>query len=194
MEYYVYIYRDPITNEPFYVGKGKDDRYKDHLKETRDNYKNKRKYDKIQSIFKLNLKPIIEFHSYYYDEDDAYDVEEALIKQYGRIDFDQNGILTNIAINSKPSSLALKGRTWEEIYGIEVAKIRKKKMSNRLKGKIQTEEHRRKNSQSKKGKTYEEIHGIEAARLRKIKRNQIPWNKGLKTGLRGPYKKRPAND
>lgn len=191
MKYYVYIYKDPITTIPFYVGKGKGDRYTYHLKETKENYKNKRKYDKIQSILNQNLKPIIEFHSYYDDEDHAYDAEEILIKKYGRIDLDENGILTNIAMNSKPSSATLKGKTWEEIYGVKGVKIRREKASKALKGRIQTEEWKRKNSESKKGKTYEEIHGIkEAVRLREIKRNQIPWNKGLKTGPRGPYKKR----
>ena len=64
MTYYVYIYKDPITNEPFYVGKGKGDRYKDHLYETKENYKNIRKYNKIKSLKEQKLKPIIEFHSY----------------------------------------------------------------------------------------------------------------------------------
>lgn len=39
---YVYILSDPDTKEPFYIGKGKNDRVFDHLKESGDNKKVKK--------------------------------------------------------------------------------------------------------------------------------------------------------
>ena len=48
-EYYVYIYLDPITNIPFYVGYGKGNRYMAHLNEVKRNYigGNKHKYSQL---------------------------------------------------------------------------------------------------------------------------------------------------
>lgn len=177
MEYYVYIYKDPITNDPFYVGKGKGDRYKAHLYETKENYKNKRKYNKIKSLKEQNLQPIIDFHSYYDNEDDAYDAEETLIKKYGRIDFDENGILTNIAINSKPSSTALKGKTYEEIYGVEGAKIRKMQTSKANKGKKLSDETKQKLRKINLGRK----HTKETKRkISEAGKGHASWNKGKK--------------
>ena len=37
--YYVYVYSDPDTHKPFYVGKGKANRVFDHLKDTKESEK-----------------------------------------------------------------------------------------------------------------------------------------------------------
>jgi hypothetical protein len=132
MEYYVYILTDPRNNLPFYVGKGKGKRALSHLKETKNTTINVRKYNKIQSIIGDGLIPLISYHSINLTEKEAYNLETDLIKQYGRKDYDEGGILLNICEDSKPPGndnfltnnpgLRMKGKSYEEIYGEEKAK------------------------------------------------------------------------
>lgn len=130
--YYVYILIDPRNNQPFYVGKGKGHRAKSHLKETKENTENMRKFNKIQKIVSAGLSIIVEYYKKDIEiENDAYNIEENLIAKYGRKDYDANGILTNICKNSRPPGsdnfitnnpgLKMKGKTYEELYGKEKA-------------------------------------------------------------------------
>lgn len=102
--YYVYIYKDPETNLPFYVGKGKKNRYRNHLFETVEKSENKHKTRKIKKIQDAGLTPVIDFYIKGVDEKTAFQIEELLIKQYGRIGLDDNGILTNKCISGIPPS------------------------------------------------------------------------------------------
>jgi len=114
--YYVYELIDPRVNLPFYVGKGKDDRVYFHLSEkSRAKSDNERKFNKIQKIKKDGYNPEVKIVKYFDNEEDAYDYEENLIKKYGRIRYEENGILTNICESSRPPKL--QGRTYQEIYG-----------------------------------------------------------------------------
>ena len=116
--FYVYELIDPRVNLPFYVGKGKDDRVYFHLSEkTRAKSDNERKFNKIQKIRKEGYEPEVKIVEYFENENDAYFYEEVLIKKYGRIRYDEGGILTNICESSRPPNL--KGRTYQEIYGDE---------------------------------------------------------------------------
>ncbi len=99
---YVYELIDPRTNIPFYVGKGTGKRAESHLKESKDQTTNLRKWYKIQSIREDGFEPIINRVKDGLTHDEAYVFEEALIKQYGRKDFDENGILFNICSNNRP--------------------------------------------------------------------------------------------
>lgn len=103
-DYYVYVYYDTRQDQPtpFYVGKGRDIRYKHHLTETRTNTENKKKYAVIQAIFGAGLTPRIEFYKTGLTEAEAYDVEKQLIQHYGRRDLDDGGILTNICVDQRP--------------------------------------------------------------------------------------------
>lgn len=56
LKYYVYIYSHPITNEIFYVGKGKGNRIFSHLKDIKDTQKVKY----LNDLKKHSLKPKIE--------------------------------------------------------------------------------------------------------------------------------------
>ena len=133
--YYVYLLLDPRKSYlPFYVGKGKNDRWKKHLTETRQTTHNLHKYNTIIAIQNAGLNITMIKWQENMTEDDAYDLEEKLILRFGRKIFDTDGILTNICISSRPPSQIgsipwNKGKhdTYEEMYGKEKADDIKKK-------------------------------------------------------------------
>jgi len=150
-KFYVYQYIHPVTLLPFYIGKGTNNRMMHHLRETFDNTENKKKYAVIQGLKNKGLLPIVEKIQENIDESAAYELEETLIKKYGRRDLDENGILTNICQNNRPPSAKGKqrivsqevkdkharlnqerclGKSYEEIYGITRAKEIKEKLPN----------------------------------------------------------------
>lgn len=115
--YYVYALVDPRTNLPFYIGKGKNNRYKSHFTITKRNKEeNPRKFNFILSLKKEGFEPKVKILvENIYDENLAYFIEEDFIKKYGRKDYDENGILLNISESSRPPNH--KGKTYKEIYG-----------------------------------------------------------------------------
>lgn len=91
--FYVYLLIDPETNLPFYVGKGKGDRAKSHLRPS--NLKeNTLKTTKIKSLLSKNLEPKIVFIGESLTEAQAWELEVAKIAEYGRKDLG-TGILCN---------------------------------------------------------------------------------------------------
>lgn len=79
LKYYVYLYVDPRTNRPFYVGKGIKNRAFAHLSTVW-------KSDKsavIAELHKLGLQPRIEILRYGLTEDEALHVEAAAIDLLG---------------------------------------------------------------------------------------------------------------
>lgn len=100
MKYYVYLYKDPVNNQPFYIGKGSGNRYLDHLNKPYQSVK--RCQDKIKSIKAKGLEPVIEFVKKELTEQDAYHLEDSLIREYGRKGIDNNGILMNICLGVMP--------------------------------------------------------------------------------------------
>lgn len=72
---YVYLYVDPITDEVFYVGKGKNNRCFSHLNDKADSEKTK----KIRDLRKLGHEPRIEILKYGLSEEDALLVEATAI-------------------------------------------------------------------------------------------------------------------
>lgn len=62
--YYIYAYIDPRTDLPFYIGKGKNNRKTDHLREHLGKTDNADKVKVIQELALLGLEPgIIELES-----------------------------------------------------------------------------------------------------------------------------------
>lgn len=107
----VYILIDPRTKLPFYIGKGKGNRFNQHKREFK---KQIEYYNKIYSnpIFQLSLKHLV-FHElsilnldYEYEiienlnEKEAFILEQALIAWLGR-KVCGNGILTNLLSGGK---------------------------------------------------------------------------------------------
>lgn len=80
-EYYVYVYFDPRTFEPFYVGKGKGIRI---LKGLDDPNNNKSKKLKIQQIRELGLEPITIKVYDKLSENFAYEIEKQIIEKIGK--------------------------------------------------------------------------------------------------------------
>ena len=169
-EFYVYIYLDPrkpgiyeygdykFDYEPFYVGKGKGYRLYEHLY-CRDKYNNY-KTNKIKSIYKENLEPIILKVHDNLEESKAYELEIDLINLIGR-HISKNGLLTNI-LNETLFNFQ-SGKTYKEIYGDQRCKIeldkrlpnlKKQAIENaiRFKDKIFSSEHKNKISNSLKEK------------------------------------------
>lgn len=77
--YYVYVYSDPDTHKPFYVGKGKGNRVFDHLFSNDDS----KKTMYIQNLVKNGKQPIIEILVHGVDEETALKVEAAAIDLIG---------------------------------------------------------------------------------------------------------------
>lgn len=76
---YVYVYSDPDTRKPFYVGKGKGNRVFDHLNDNSENEKCLR----IQEIRSRGKEPLIEILAHGLDDDTALKVEAAAIDLIG---------------------------------------------------------------------------------------------------------------
>lgn len=101
--FYVYLLLDPTNYYlPFYIGKGKNDRWKNHLNETKENTDNKRKYYKIQKLLKEEYEIIHIKWQENMSEENAYNLETDLIKRFGREGIDKDGILTNICLDKRP--------------------------------------------------------------------------------------------
>lgn len=114
-KYYVYAYLDPrkrgnytygeynFEYEPFYIGKGTDNRYLKHLTETKADTSNISKFRTISKILSNDLVPTIVKIKSGLLESEAYFLETQLIKLIGR-KCDRTGCLTNIVIDAKPPS------------------------------------------------------------------------------------------
>lgn len=93
--YYVYIYFHPLTNIPFYVGFGKNERKYDHLNEAKKTSTNSHKLNTIRKILRGGMTPIIQLVDENLTRATACELEEFLIQVIGRAD-QGNGPLTNL--------------------------------------------------------------------------------------------------
>jgi len=76
---YVYMYSDPDTREPFYIGKGKGNRCFEHLADQLESAK----VDKLKELMEKNKKPLIELLRYGLTGNEASLLEAALIDYAG---------------------------------------------------------------------------------------------------------------
>lgn len=141
--FYVYVYFDPTTSstlhpsgfEPFYVGKGKNDRVRHHLFESNiKGDKNKHKTNKIKKLLSNNIQPFIEIVNSNLTEHDAFELEKQLIIKFGRADLGL-GPLTNLTDGGDGAS----GKIFSTEYRKKLSDAAKKvKMSDETKRKIST--------------------------------------------------------
>ena len=155
-DFYVYVYLDTrkkgnylygdyhFEYEPFYVGKGKNNRCKHHLYEAYDfRDENTKKCRKIRKIKKFTKNdPIILKLKEGLTDKQSQLLEMDLIKIIGK---DNIGPLTNIADGGNDTNVgnpikaveyakSVKGKTNKEIYGEERAKEISRRLSEALKG------------------------------------------------------------
>jgi len=125
-EYYVYILINPINEEPFYVGKGKGARYKQHEKEIDKHleYFSLRSFEpekllslKLKELYDLRergLSPQIDIIKILNDSD-AYLLEHCFIAWFGRR-LCGNGVLTNVLSGGRKGNLLFDEQLLIEIY------------------------------------------------------------------------------
>lgn len=197
MNYYVYAYLDPRKSgnynyelngetihfdfEPFYIGKGKNDRMFYHLKlDEKDS--NHIKKNKIKHLQELNMKPIINKIYEFIDFQSALNFEKQLIILIGRIT-QGNGPLSNMTDGG------MGGDTFSGKHHTEKAK---KKMSAAKKGckgvfsnKKHTETSKKKMSEARKdvkpwNKGLQNCYSPETLNAMSIANSgKVSWNKGL---------------
>ncbi len=96
-DFYVYMYCKP-DGTPFYIGKGKEDRWEHHIKQAkkqRTTDSNKLKINTIRKILKQGQEPLIKFIDTDLSEDQAFELEQFMIGWIGRFDLG-TGTLTNM--------------------------------------------------------------------------------------------------
>jgi hypothetical protein len=81
-----------------------------HLLETKDKTENRKKYAYIKGLRNKGLDPMLQKLKFFEIEQEAYEFEAFLIKLYGRKDFEENGILTNVCLDNRPPNA--KGRKY----------------------------------------------------------------------------------
>lgn len=97
--YYVYALCN-LDGTPFYIGKGRNLRPYQHIKNAKNNNKsNIRNINHIKSYLDVNSYPIIYIIEGNLSSKDAVELESYYINYFGRIGFESYGILTNIMPN-----------------------------------------------------------------------------------------------
>lgn len=151
-KFYVYEIIDPTTNKVFYVGKGQKYRCFVHEYKTKNGkipHNNLHLFNTIKKILTSNEKLIYNIVFTSNNEDDCYELEEKIIKEYGienlcNIEMSNRGIKHTIETIEKIS----KSNT-----GKKCSEETKEKLRKINKGKSQSDETRKKRSDSLKGRT-----------------------------------------
>jgi hypothetical protein len=198
-EFYVYVYLDPrkeglyvygnyiFEYEPFYVGKGHGRRYKRHLNKSNyiksKTHKNNRIKFLIENNYNIEIIKVRENLS----ESDAFLLEIDLIREIGRYDIGIGPLCnhTDGGEGSTGGERKTKGKTLEEIHGVERAKEIRLKLSESHKCENPKPKRIPKPRQTNKGKTLEEIHGVEKGKILRdkiVKNLKIP-KKGDKLSI-----------
>jgi hypothetical protein len=184
-KYYVYHIINPITFRLFYVGKGEGYRCRQHLTDKKEYAHNKRLNGYIRNLIKNNTPPTIIKIAENLTEEYAYELEELEIKKYGRVGFEENGILLNILESGRPPSFRgedhpFYGKIHTEETKRKISETKKKQFSegmiHPLLGKNHTKESKEKNRQKHLGKKHSP-ETIEKIRNAGLGRKQTDYQK-----------------
>lgn len=144
-QFYVYMLIDPRTHEPFYIGKGSGDRVSFHIRESNHSQtSNPLKTNVIKRIQDLGLQVGTKIVQESMAETEAFNLERALIAQYGRRNMG-TGCLTNMSDGGEGNS----GRAYnpEQASKISAALTGRKRPDvaerNKLKNQQMWEERRK---------------------------------------------------
>lgn len=128
-EFYVYIFEDPDTSLPFYVGKGIGGRMLYHFSTARRKPDSPNRFiRRLSELMLEDRKPNPYKYAEGLTEQAAIDLEEELIAKYGRVDYDEGGILLNVK---------RRGKTWRHNEDTK-SKLSKKATINIKSGKLKT--------------------------------------------------------
>lgn len=183
--YYVYIYLDPnkngqytyegldqsFLNEPFYVGKGKDNRITSHLQEYRLR-KRTHMSNKLNKIISQGMSPIIIKLYDNLSEEESLNKEIEIIYKLG-IKNEKRGPLVNVTYGG------------QGVSGLKHTEESRKKMS--LKGEDHPNwgKHLKESTRKKISEKLKENNGMKnpevVERVRQKNLGKPAWNKGLKT-------------
>jgi hypothetical protein len=155
---YVYFHKNPITKELFYVGIGRDYRSKDFKSGRNKHYKN---------YIRKHGKPIIEIIHNYLSLEQACFYEQYYIALYGRIGYENYGILVNKSEGGEVGSKGIKHS--EKSIKIRVDKVRGQKRSDEFKSNLSKLHKGKKVSQEVRNKISKTILNLGPERGNKIK-------------------------
>jgi len=182
-KFYVYLLLDPTRFYlPFYIGKGCGNRWRSHLNETLEKTSNPRKYHRIQKIRKQGVEPKVMFWDKELDEGSAYDLEEFLIRRFGRKRYEVGGILENLMLEARLPGLShcqnreaviakMQGRFGENNPFYGKTHTEEVKIANSLlhSGKVISENQRSLISEKLKGRSKSESHKAAIGKAQKGK-------------------------
>ena len=176
--YYVYAWYRKSTNEIFYIGKGKNNRYKE-TKQHRNQY-----FINTLNCYKEDCDVKILFKDL--DEETAFNLEKELIQKYKEIgqcqtNLHEGGSGGNTGNYETVSKKLKEYRLTHPLT--EKQKEVVEKMHQSVKGKLQTEEHKLNESIAAKKSWEDKTTSGNIARLENLKKyhfkkGSIPWNKG----------------
>ncbi len=184
-DFYVYVLLDTresgnfefggfeFSNKPFYVGKGRKDRWKAHFGK-RKKKQNQHLFNKIQAIRNVGLEPDICIISNYFNEFEAYQLEKYLIKHIG----------LDILTNKAPGGIGVGAGTLSGDRNPTKDPEVSKKISQSCMGRVPwnkgksgykmfSEEQRKKLSEDRKGISLEQKVGKDRAEQIRLKMSEI---------------------
>lgn len=163
--FYVYALRRSDSNEPFYIGKGKNSRIDVHFRPTSD--QNQHKYNTIQKAIKEGVDIAVDYLWSNLDEYESLRREVWAIKIWGRRDLGE-GPLTNQTNGG------------EGLCGYNQSESTKNKISQGNKGKPKSLEHRKALSKAKIG-TKQSQDTIDKRVAKQIETNKSPETKARRS-------------
>lgn len=122
---YIYFHKNPTTKKLIYVGVGYRKRAWEFKWGRSIHYKN---------YINKHGEPIVELYKENLDIDVAYEMEIQLIKKYGRLEIDKDGILLNKSIGGKTSALGCKHYVTQE-WKDKIGDANRGKKKHTIKGK-----------------------------------------------------------